>query len=106
MLIMIADPDNNHHNSDPDDDPVTEEEMAELDRSLHEVLGIEMHFAPEHLAPPIDEQRLIAFVRNELSVDDRDEIIDMIASFRSWHEALGDVLRRNPRRPRPDLDCN
>ena len=103
---MISESDDSRCNSDPDDDPPTEEEMAEFDRPLHEVLGIEMNFAPDYLAPPIDEQRLIAFVRAELFGDDRDEIIDLISSFRSWYDALGDVLRRNPKPSRRDRNRN
>jgi hypothetical protein len=94
--FKMADSDDkpNGTDGDRDDDLVPDAELAGLDRPLHEVLGIELRFAPEHLAPPVDEERLKAFIRNELSADDRDETIDMIASFRSWYQALGDVLRQ------------
>jgi hypothetical protein len=74
--------------------PLTEEELDQLDTPLHELLAIDPEFASEDLAPPIDRNRILAFVRNKLSPDERDEIADMIASYRSWHEALRDLLRR------------
>ena len=76
-----------------DEPPLTEEELLQLDQPLHGLLGIEPEYASEDLAPPIDRNRLLAFVRNKLSPAERDEIADMIASYRSWHDALRDLLR-------------
>ena len=92
----MTDSDDKRRDADvsPDDEPISAEELARLDRPLQEVFGIKVHFLPEDLAPPVDEQRLVAFVRHELSDDDRVEILDMISSFRSWNDALGVVLRR------------
>lgn len=78
------------------------DELLESERPLAEILGIELHFAPEDLAPPVDEQRLGAFVRQELTGDDRDEILDLIAGFRSWYDALGKILREQG--DRQDVD--
>jgi len=56
-----------------------------------------LNFVTEELAPPVDEQRLRAFIREELATEDRDEIITLIASFRSWYSAWGELLRRGAR---------
>ena len=72
-------------------------EALGLDRPLHEILGIELNFVTEELAPPVDERRLRAFIREELATEDRDEIITLIASFRSWYSAWGELLRRGAR---------
>lgn len=85
------------------DDSGTDAESKVPDQHIYEVLGIELRFAPEHLAPPVDEQRLKAFIDDELSPDDRNETIDLIASFQSWYKAFGDALRQNPGRPHSEL---
>ncbi len=85
---------------DPDDsDPVGDddflaEQLADLDRPLHEVLGIEPNFAPDDLAPPVTAERLLAFVRDELSPDEREEVLTLIASFRPWLRGWAVALRR------------
>jgi hypothetical protein len=84
---------------DPDDiDPIDhdplDEELKDLDRPLHEILGIEPNFAPDDLSPPVDEVRLVAFVREQLPPDEREEILGLIASFRPWLRAWADALRR------------
>ncbi|MGE5194817.1 MAG: hypothetical protein ACM3U2_20185 [Deltaproteobacteria bacterium] len=78
-----------------DDDPISPEEMAELDRPLHEILGIEPNFAPDDLAPPVDEERLLAFVREQLPAEEREEIICLIASFRPWVRGWAEAMRRS-----------
>jgi hypothetical protein len=80
-----------------DDDPISAEHEEDLDRPLNEVLGIEVHFAPDDLAPPVDEGRLLAFCRDELPPQEREEVLNLISSFRSWLEAWGKVLRRKAR---------
>jgi hypothetical protein len=71
-----------------------EDELPELERPLNEVLGIPVNYLPESQAPPIDEGRLRAYLRRELLPEDRDEVIRLVASFRSWNDALRDLLRR------------
>jgi hypothetical protein len=77
-----------------DDEPMSDEEMTELDRPLHEVLGINPNFAPDHLAPPVDRDRLLAFTRNQLPPEQRDEVLALIASFRPWLQGWADAMRR------------
>jgi len=67
----------------------------DLDRPLHEVLGTEPHFAPDDLSPPVDEGRLVAFVREQLPLAEREEVLNLIASFRPWLRAWADLLRRH-----------
>jgi hypothetical protein len=85
---------NDHAARNADDERLSDEEIARLDRPLHEILGIEIDYQSEDLAPPIDEQRLLAFVRRQLSLRDRAEVIHLVASFRSWSDALRDLLKR------------
>jgi hypothetical protein len=92
---MMAEPEEMPNGPHPDDEPLTDADLADLDRPLHEVLGIELNFAPEHLAPPIDERKLLAFIRQELHGDEREEVIGLVSSFQSWYEALGNVLRKD-----------
>jgi hypothetical protein len=75
------------------DDTVTD--FDELRRSLLEELGVESDFGPDELAPPIDEARLLAFVRGELPPGERDEVIALIAGFRSWLRGWAAALRRH-----------
>jgi len=74
--------------------PLSDEEKAFFDRPLNEILGVDIQYAADDLAPPVDERRLLAFLRGHLPPLERREVTDMIASFRSWHDALKDLLRR------------
>lgn len=80
---------------------VFELKMASLDRLLDELFGMESQFAPDDLAPPTDQRLLIAFMRNELRPHVMAETIDLIASFRSWSDALCRILRRGDHLDRP-----
>ncbi len=55
--------------------------------SLTDALGIEYHFAPDENAPAIDEAKICAYLRRELNEGLASETEQMIATFRSWHEA-------------------
>ena len=69
-----------------------------VERPLHEVLGIApIQYASEELAPPVDHHRLTAFVRRQLPGVWHDETCRLVSTFRSWHEALGEALRREVR---------
>ncbi len=74
----------------PADQPIPEESLRH--GTLAELLGIRVEFAPEELAPPVDFERLQRFVRHELPPDETHEVISLITSFRSWHEACAAVL--------------
>lgn len=90
----MAETDDTRDDATDGDEPISDEMMADLDRPLNEVLGIEIHFAPEDLAPPIDERRLVAFAQGQLAPEEKEEILDLVSSFRSWHDALREVLLR------------
>ncbi|MBI3864607.1 MAG: hypothetical protein HY290_22220 [Planctomycetia bacterium] len=94
MAATMAGVDDTRDDATDGDEPVSDEVLADLDRPLNEVLGIEIHFAPDDLAPPIDERRLIAFAQGQLAADEKEEILDLVSSFRSWHDALREVLLR------------
>lgn len=57
------------------------------ERSLEETLGIPREYAPEELAPSIQQDRLQAFIARTLEADEREEILALIATFQSWHDA-------------------
>ena len=63
-------------------------------RPLFELLGIDRDYAPDDQAPAIDERRLLAFIRDALSQEERHAVIRLIARFRSWHNAWGELVRR------------
>jgi hypothetical protein len=93
MLPNSDQPDRDDETVPADAEPMSEEEMIGLDRPLYEVLGINPNFAPDHLAPPVDRVRLLAFVRNQLSPEQRDEVLALIASFRPWLQGWADAMR-------------
>ena len=69
-MVNAARPPNDEKS--PEEEPLSPEERARLDRPLHEILGIELNFVSEALAPPVDLKRLRAFIRQELEPEDRD----------------------------------
>lgn len=69
------------------DDGGSSPEEAELERPLREVLGYESGFAPDDLAPPVDEGRLRRFLRDEGSPDEMLEVAHLVMTFRAWSEA-------------------
>jgi hypothetical protein len=79
----------------PGEDDLSDDEIAELDRPLLDVLGIEQNFAPDDLAPPVNERRLTAFVRDELAADQRTEVWELINSFQSWFQAWRALVARD-----------
>jgi hypothetical protein len=93
----MTDPQDSDDATARNEPPLSDEEIAHLDQPLHKLLEIEPEYASEDLAPPIDWIRLLGFIRNKLPAAERDEIADMIASYRSWHDALRDALRRDLR---------
>lgn len=75
------------------DAPLSPEEQAQLERPLHELLGLKPEYAPEELAPPVDAQLLLRFDHRELSPEDARMVAQLIASYRSWHAAWAELLR-------------
>jgi hypothetical protein len=69
---------------------------AFFDRSLEEVLGLELSFAPNDLAPAVDEERLRAFLSHKLSSDAARDVLSLVLRFRTWHEALARAVRQRP----------
>lgn len=66
-------------------------------RSLADELGIdETDFAPDELAPPVDESRLQDFVRRTLPPREREELRQLVASFRPWREAWQRLVSEQP----------
>ncbi len=61
--------------------------------SLSDALGVDRNYAPDELAPPIDVEKLRAFIARTLAEEEREEILGLIATFFSWHEAWA-ALRR------------
>jgi hypothetical protein len=61
--------------------------------SLAKELGIEIDFAPDELAPPVDRDRLRSFVRKEAAEEIVVEVCHLIGSYRSWYEAWRETLR-------------
>jgi hypothetical protein len=82
-----AEEQNLHHEA------LSEAELAELERPLFESLGIDKGYASEKTAPPIDRERLMRFIRRELAPEDREQVIRLIARYRSWNDAWAALLR-------------
>lgn len=76
---------------------LTDEEVLQSD-SLAEALGIEIDYAPDDMAPPVDDGLIRAYVRQELDEDRAFEAVQMIASFRTWHTAWGRVVAEEARK--------
>jgi hypothetical protein len=70
-------------------------DLEDLRRTLLDELGVESDFGPDELAPPVNEARLLAFVREELPLGERDEVIALIAGFRPWLRGWAVALRRH-----------
>lgn len=70
------------------DDP-----MLPVERPLAEVLGIEVRFGSDDLAPPVDLDRIRQFLEHKLSPSEAEEVCHMIGSFRRWYEACTGLLR-------------
>lgn len=64
--------------------------------SLAGELGIKEDFAPDRMAPPVDRDLIREFVGGSLTGDAREQVLDFLASFRPWRDALQDVLREGP----------
>ena len=92
-------PDNSRKRSADDDDDLSgrgsdsNADMARGERPLFETLGLDTGYAPDEEAPPIDRQRIAKFVRRELSPDDQDEVVRLIARYRPWHDAWAELVR-------------
>ena len=93
---MIRDMDERAENTNGPEDMVDENDWELAARSLLEELGIEVNYAPDHLAPPINGERLRALVRRELSHDEVLELCQLIATYRSWHAAWVEIVREEP----------
>ena len=65
-----------------------------VDWPLPELFGIEVRYAPDEFAPPVDLEKLRKYVRDELSAVETEEVCHLIASFRCWHEACTDLYKQ------------
>lgn len=81
-------------------DEERDEELQRLfqSRSLFDELGIELDFAPDELAPPVDEEQLRRFVRKQLPRDEETEVCQLVAAYRPWFDAWCRLVRTE----RPD----
>jgi hypothetical protein len=78
---------------------------VDVSRPLLEGLGLDVDWAPEELAPEVDDRRIEAFHRGELSGEQLDTLIHLLARFRSWHTRSQEIHRRKcglPERPSPE----
>jgi hypothetical protein len=55
-------------------------------------LGITPRFADDAESPPVDKDKLRRLRDGTLSGELRDEVIDCIATFRTWFAAFGEVI--------------
>jgi hypothetical protein len=76
-----------------EDEPFSEEARVDVNRPFLEELGLELKFAPEEFAPPIDEPRLIAFVRGKASREEWHAVWGLISAYRSWFDAWRKLMR-------------
>jgi hypothetical protein len=72
------------------DEPVSAYEELEFRKQFVER---QRGFAPDALAPPVDVHLLRAFRRQQVPEAAKEEIIDLITSFRLWNLAWNEVLR-------------
>ena len=56
--------------------------------------GIEVRFQPDEESPPVDLELLGRYIRQELSAAETNSICRLLASFRPWHDACADLMRR------------
>jgi len=77
-----------------DEELLSEEERADLDRPLHEIFGAKQNYAPDEESPPVDEGRLLALCRNQVSMEEREDLIGLIATYRPWLRAWSKAMAR------------
>lgn len=55
-------------------------------------------FVPEEYAPPVDNDVLLAYAKNdpELTNFDIEYVLDHVAKFKSWQQALASILLQLP----------
>lgn len=65
------------------------------DMPLLEALGIKPAFVDDEgvAGPAVDLEKIRRYVRRELDPHSTQEVRDCICAFRSWYEALLDVIR-------------
>lgn len=59
---------------------------------LLESLGIRPSFVADE-GPPVDREKLLQFLKGELTPLARQEVAAYIAGFRTWYRAMVDVLQ-------------
>jgi hypothetical protein len=69
------------------------DELSDVDRPLAEVFDIEICYAPDDLAPPVDRDWIRRFLDHQLPQDEAEVICCLIGSFRPWQEACAGLLR-------------
>lgn len=79
--------------------------MTSMERStnpenlpLLDALGIKPAFVDDEgiSGPPVDPEKIRRYVRRELDPHATHEVRDCICAFRSWYQALTDIIRSEP----------
>ena len=65
-----------------------------MERPFAELMGIEIRFAPDELAPPVDGDKLARYLCEALSPDETAEVCHLIGTFRCWYDACATLCRR------------
>lgn len=55
--------------------------------------GVEPEFENEAQAPTVNVERLRRYYRQELAEAECEEVQHLVARFRSWYDAFGEVVR-------------
>jgi hypothetical protein len=58
-----------------------------VDQPFEEVFGFKIKFAPDALAPPVDDERIRRYIRKQLPEIERIQVRNLIADYRSWFTA-------------------
>jgi hypothetical protein len=87
----------NEHGSFSTDEPLAHQHGADANRPFSETLGIEATFASEEFALTVDEQRLTAFVRDEVSQEEWHAVWHLVTTYRSWYDAWRRLMQNEAR---------
>lgn len=55
--------------------------------------GLSFDFSPDDSSPPVDEDRLLAFIQRKLCASDAQEVSRLIATSRAWQAAWERLTR-------------
>jgi hypothetical protein len=84
-----------------DDMPLSKEEIAKAEMPFLEALGLDDDWDSEALAPPVDKERIAAFHRGDLKREQEDELLHLLARFKSWYVASQECGQERFRRGEP-----